>query len=110
MQARWHSPARNRLAEQQSVQDLDVDSERSPRPSAPRAGARRSRLRDAWRRWLEHPRLGLRVGLLAVLLSSPCLFFGFYLDEYTARFIYTDLPGFATTLWGPLRQASASRR
>ncbi|HEX4354357.1 MAG TPA: hypothetical protein VHZ95_15615, partial [Polyangiales bacterium] len=82
MQTRWHSPALNRVAEPLRAQQLDVDNDRSPR-----------NVRDAWRRWLEHPRLGLRVGLLAMLLSSPCLLFGFYLDEYTARFIYSDLPG-----------------
>jgi hypothetical protein len=42
---------------------------------------------------LQHPRLGLGLGAVAAALSAPCLALGFFLDEYTARFIYSDLPG-----------------
>jgi hypothetical protein len=52
-----------------------------------------ARLRDSWQRLLSHPRLGLGLGAAAVALSAPCLALGFFLDEYTARFIYSDLPG-----------------
>ena len=50
--------------------------------------------RETWFfRLLQHPRLGLWLGLAAVALSSPCLALGFFLDEYTGRYIYSDLPG-----------------
>src|SRR5260221_10025184 len=44
-------------------------------------------------RLLERPRLGALLALLAIALSSPCLFTGFYLDDWVARYIYSDLPG-----------------
>ncbi|HKU38165.1 MAG TPA: hypothetical protein VJR89_08460 [Polyangiales bacterium] len=44
-------------------------------------------------RWFEHPRLAARLALIAVLLSSTCLFTGFYLDDYIGRYVYSDLPG-----------------
>jgi hypothetical protein len=46
-----------------------------------------------WRKlqtWLTHPRLGVRLALLAMLLSSSALFIGFYLDDQTARYIYSE--------------------
>ena len=48
----------------------------------------------AWpARVLSHPKLGRWLALLAVILSGPSLWVGFRLDDYVARFIYTDLPG-----------------
>jgi hypothetical protein len=44
-------------------------------------------------RWFEQPRLARRLALIAVLLSSTCLFTGFYLDDYIGRYVYSDLPG-----------------
>ena len=44
-------------------------------------------------RWFEHPRLAAHLALIAVLLSSSCLFTGFYLDDYIGRYVYSDLPG-----------------
>jgi hypothetical protein len=42
---------------------------------------------------LRAPRLPLRLALLAVALSSPCLLLGYYADDWVARYIYTDLEG-----------------
>lgn len=42
---------------------------------------------------LERKRLPLELCLIAMLLASPCLFIGFYLDDYVGRYIYSDLPG-----------------
>jgi hypothetical protein len=44
-------------------------------------------------RALEKPRLGLWLAALSFILSSSCLFLGFYLDDSIARYIYSDLPG-----------------
>jgi hypothetical protein len=38
-------------------------------------------------------RLAPKLALCALLLSSPCLFLGFHLDDYVGRYIYSDLPG-----------------
>ena len=49
-----------------------------------------------WRKlqaWLTHPRLGLHLALVAMLLSSSALFIGIYLDDQTARYIYSDREG-----------------
>jgi hypothetical protein len=46
-------------------------------------------------RLLESPGLGPKLAVLAVVLSSPCLFVGFYLDDWVARYIFSDLPGAA---------------
>lgn len=43
--------------------------------------------------WLAHPRLGLRLALIAMLLSSSALFIGLYLDDQVARYIYSDREG-----------------
>jgi hypothetical protein len=52
-----------------------------------------SRLEAAFVRFLGRPRLGLVLAGIAVLLASPCLFIGYWLDDYVARYIYSDLPG-----------------
>jgi hypothetical protein len=44
-------------------------------------------------RWFESPRLGRDLALIAMVLSSTCLFTGFYLDDYIGRYLYSDLPG-----------------
>lgn len=45
-------------------------------------------------RFLVRPRLHFWLAGIAVLLSSPALFLGYYLDDYIARYIYDpDLPG-----------------
>lgn len=44
-------------------------------------------------RLLLHPRLPWWLALTALALSSSCLWFGFYLDDYVGRYIYSDLPG-----------------
>lgn len=46
-------------------------------------------------RLLEAPGLGPKLAVLAVALSLPCLFLGFYLDDWVARYIFSDLPGAA---------------
>lgn len=46
-------------------------------------------------RLLEHPRLPRAVVVAAVVLASPCLFIGFFLDDYIGRYIYSDLEGAA---------------
>jgi hypothetical protein len=56
------------------------------RPEAPS-------LRGRFARLLLHPRLGLRLALLATLLVSPSLFIGFHLDDYVHRYVLSDLPG-----------------
>lgn len=48
---------------------------------------------QAFARFLRHPQLGLRLVLIAAVLLSPCLFLGFYLDDYIGRYIYSNLPG-----------------
>ncbi len=42
---------------------------------------------------LQRPRLPRALALVALLLSSPCLFLGFYIDDFVARYIYSSLPG-----------------
>jgi hypothetical protein len=54
---------------------------------------RGGRLSPAWLRVLSHPKLGRCLALFAVMLSAPSLWLRFRLDDYVARFIYTDLPG-----------------
>jgi hypothetical protein len=44
-------------------------------------------------RWFEHPKLGVRLAFIAMLLSASCLFTGFYLDDWIGRYIYSSLPG-----------------
>jgi hypothetical protein len=43
--------------------------------------------------FMRKPKLGLWLALVAVALSSPCLFIGFYLDDYIGRYVWSDLPG-----------------
>jgi hypothetical protein len=51
-------------------------------------------LNTAWpARVLTHPKLGRWLALSAVILSAPSLWLQFRLDDYVARFIYSDLPG-----------------
>jgi hypothetical protein len=38
-------------------------------------------------------RLGVWLALVAICLSAPCLFIGFYLDDYIGRYVWSDLPG-----------------
>jgi hypothetical protein len=38
-------------------------------------------------------RLALWLALVAMALSVPCLFLGFYLDDYIGRYVWSDLPG-----------------
>lgn len=45
--------------------------------------------------WFEQPRLGVKLAFVAMLLSSSCLFTGFYLDDFIGRYIYSNLPGAA---------------
>jgi hypothetical protein len=44
-------------------------------------------------RWFEQPKLGVKLAFVAVLLSSTCLFTGFYLDDFIGRYVYSSLPG-----------------
>ncbi len=60
-----------------------------------RAPENPGRREQAFLRLLSRPRLPLELCLIAVLLASPCLFIGFYLDDYVGRYIYSDLPGAA---------------
>jgi hypothetical protein len=46
-------------------------------------------------RLLEHPRLPRGVAVIAVVLATPCLFIGWFLDDYIGRYIYSDLEGAA---------------
>ncbi|HEX2678372.1 MAG TPA: hypothetical protein VHM19_17085, partial [Polyangiales bacterium] len=50
------------------------------------------RAEAAFIRILEKPRLARGLVIAALALSSSALFIGFYLDDYVARYIYTDLP------------------
>ena len=50
-----------------------------------------SRLEAAFVRLLARPRLALGLAVLAVALSAPSLFIGFHLDDFVARYIYSDL-------------------
>jgi len=44
-------------------------------------------------RWFEQPKLGVKLAFIAMLLSSSCLFTGFYLDDFIGRYVYSSLPG-----------------
>ena len=44
-------------------------------------------------RFLGAKRLPLYLAAIAVILSGPSLFIGFYQDDYVARYIYSDLEG-----------------
>ena len=44
-------------------------------------------------RVVAHPRLPLRLALIALLLSSSSLLMGFYLDDFVGRYIYSQLDG-----------------
>jgi hypothetical protein len=50
-------------------------------------------LNDLLVRFLNHPNLGIRIVAIGLVLTSPCLLLGFYLDDYIARYIYSDLEG-----------------
>lgn len=52
-----------------------------------------SSLEDRLIAFLRKPKLGRWLALVAVLLSSPCLFIGFWLDDYIGRYVWSDLPG-----------------
>jgi len=52
-----------------------------------------SSLEDRLIAFLRKPKLGFWLALVAVILSSPCLFIGFYLDDYIGRYVWSDLPG-----------------
>jgi hypothetical protein len=47
----------------------------------PRRGA------DIFARWVRHPRLGVHLAILAVVLSLPSLWLGWQLDDHTFRFV-----------------------
>ncbi|HEX7480121.1 MAG TPA: hypothetical protein VF331_20145 [Polyangiales bacterium] len=61
-------------------------TEAPQQPNAPRGEA-------AFIAWLQRPGLALRLCLISVALSSPCILTGWHLDDMVARYIYTDLPG-----------------
>ena len=44
------------------------------------------RIADLLERWLKHPRLGVYLAILAVVLSLPALWVGWQLDDHTFRF------------------------
>jgi hypothetical protein len=44
-------------------------------------------------RWLAARGLAGKLALIATVLSAPCLFIGFYLDDYIGRYVWSDLPG-----------------
>ncbi len=50
-------------------------------------------LRARFWRWLAHPRLPLRLALLAALLASPSLRIGWHTDDHIHRAVLTGLPG-----------------
>lgn len=64
-----------------------------PRPNQARSNRSPMRFEAAFIRTLQRPRLGLWLVAVSFILSSPCLFLGFYLDDSVARYIYSDLPG-----------------
>ena len=45
--------------------------------------------------WLTHRRLAVHLALAAMVLSASALLLGFYLDDYTGRYIYSDREGAA---------------
>lgn len=52
-----------------------------------------SKFNDLLARFLERPRLAMRVFVIGMVLTAPCLFLGFYLDDYIVRYIYSNLEG-----------------
>jgi hypothetical protein len=49
---------------------------------------------SAWlTRMLEHPRLGRRLAVVAMLFAAPSLFIGFHLDDFIGRYLYSDTEG-----------------
>ena len=48
-----------------------------------------SRAATTFKRWLEHPRLGLYLAILVVVLSLSSLWLGWQLDDHTYRFVLT---------------------
>jgi hypothetical protein len=65
-----------------SVRDIDAASERNASGFEARFIA-----------WVQRPTLTRWLGVLALLLATPSLFIGFYLDDYIGRYIYSNLPG-----------------
>jgi hypothetical protein len=53
---------------------------------------------SSFARFLTQPRLGVWLALIAALLATPALFLGFYLDDWIARYIFSDLEGAAEAL------------
>lgn len=49
-------------------------------------------------RFLLARRLGLRLALISLLLTAPCLWLGFHLDDHLHRYMLSDLPGAAELL------------
>jgi hypothetical protein len=68
-----------------------VEPSATPAPAEGRLDAARSWLI----RWVQRPGLAWRLAALAMLLASPCLLLGLYLDDYVGRYIYSDKPGAA---------------
>jgi hypothetical protein len=65
--------------------------EAAPNPPAAPAGPPISPGAQRFIAFLEHPRLALRLGLLAALLVSPSLFIGFHLDDYVHRYLLSGI-------------------
>lgn len=42
---------------------------------------------------LNHKRLPIALGLIGLLLASPCIFIGFHLDDHFGRYVSLDYPG-----------------
>jgi hypothetical protein len=42
---------------------------------------------------VERPRLGLRVTIIGIILTAPCLLLGLYLDDIIGQYIYSNLEG-----------------
>ena len=71
-----------------------MNANENPRQPSP-LGDASSPLEAKLIRLLEHPRLPRGVAIAAVVLASPCLFIGWFLDDYIGRYIYSDLEGAA---------------
>jgi len=56
---------------------------------------RHARSSVRWQTLLSLPRLDGWLAACALILSSPALWIGFYLDDYVGRYIYSQLPGAA---------------
>jgi len=54
-----------------------------------------SHSKPRWQALLARPRLDCWLAACALILSSPALFIGFFLDDYVGRYIYSELPGAA---------------